>query len=246
MRRWLGLVLLALVGPVLAAGTANTKLVLPKGSRIGIVSLLDAAVTHYHAAKELEGSFMKTQFVSWNIDAMLAAVLKDRLADLGLVEVPLSANDALNKTRDTCFLNAALAKGLPRECGPAFADLAATQRLDAIIVLGPGLNDSAHGKRRKELPDYLRGWGFYTRVGGSDDKPELFNMTELVLVSTAGQTVKLAAREWGGSYEQQWSSFTGQLDQRAVPNDQLGQLVPLFGDVLSRQCSRLLDQVDVR
>lgn len=242
MRRWLALLLLALASPVFA-GNAPARLVLNKGARIGIVSLLDPAVTHYHAAKDIEASFMKTQFVNWNIEAMLVAALKERFTELGLVEVPLSANDALNKTRDNCFLHAALVKGLPRECGPAFAELASTQRLDAIIILGPGLNDSGHGKRRKDLPDFLRGWGFST---GTEDKPELFNMTELLLVSTSDQGVKLGAREWGGSYAQQWSSFMGLPDERAVSSDQLGQLVPLFADVLNRQCSRLLEQVDIR
>jgi hypothetical protein len=220
-------------------------MVLARGARVGIVNLLDAGITHYHTARDLQSSFLKTQYVPWHIEMMLADALKERLAQLGLVLVPLAPTDALRHSRETCFLNSALAKGLPRDCAPPFAQLAGAEHVDAFIVLGPGLNDSVHGKRRRDLPDYLRGWGFVTGVPGAPGKPELFNMTELLLIG-AGTGVRMGAREWGGSYQQQWSSFEGQPEQRVQPDDELNKLAPLFLDILTRQCSRLLEQVDVR
>jgi hypothetical protein len=216
---------------------------LARGARVGIVNLLDAGVTHYHIAKQLENSFLKTQYVPWHIEVMLAGALKERLDELGLEQVPVAATSELVKSRETCFLNSSLARGLPRECAPPFAQLAAAEHLDAIIVLGPGLNDSVHGKKRRELPEYLRGWGFVTGISG--DKPELFNMTELLLLGIGRDGVKLGAREWGGGYEQLWTNFAGGADQRVQPSEELDQLAALFTQILTRQGMRLLEQIDV-
>jgi len=46
---------------------------------VGVVNLLDAEVTHFHAASQLQDSFLKTHAVSWSVDAMLGEALKDRL-----------------------------------------------------------------------------------------------------------------------------------------------------------------------
>ena len=56
----------------------------------------------------------------------------------------LEASDALRDAREACFLNASLAKGLPKECRQPFAQFASANHVDALIVLGPGLNNSAH------------------------------------------------------------------------------------------------------
>jgi hypothetical protein len=232
-----------LAGWSLVGNAAN--LALAKGARVGILNLLDPDITHYHLSRDLEKSFLKTQYVGWRIDLMLAGAVRDRVEQMGLVEVPVSPTDALARGREHCFLNSPLAKGLPRECAPPFAQLAAQERLDAIIVLGPGLNDSAHGRRRKELPEYLRGWGFVTRAEGGA-RTSLFNMTELLLVGINGEAVTLGGREWGGGYELDWADFDAQPDLKVLPGDVLDKLEPLFSDILRRQSGRLLDQVDTR
>src|SRR5689334_4694658 len=77
------------------AGKEPSSLTLARGARVGVVNLLDAEVTHFHGAKEIKDSFLKTHPVSWSVDAMLADALKERLGQMGLVLVPLVVNEAL-------------------------------------------------------------------------------------------------------------------------------------------------------
>jgi hypothetical protein len=231
--------LLAWLPMTLPAARPPATLALPAAARVGVVNLLDAEVTHFHASRQIENSYLKTYTVSWSVSAMLLAAVKDRLAQLGLTMVPVAAGDALRRERENCFLDAALAKGLPKECGPLYAQLAASQGLSAIIVLGPGRNDSAHagGTRHKELPEYLRGWCFVT--GGSEGAPVLLNMTELLLVAVSASKAELMSRAWGGNGKS-WTGFQPPPDLKAFPDQQLNQLQPLYGAMLKQQADTAL------
>jgi hypothetical protein len=248
MRRWdLALVFLLLASWPLA-GNAGTRMVLTKGARVGILNLLDSGITHYHMSKKLESRFLKTQYVPWRIDLMLVGALKERLDALGLMEVPVDLTAAISRSKDGCFLSAALGKGLPRECAPLFAQLLAALQLDAIIVLGPGLNTSAHGDHHRELPDDLRGWGFVTGMQrGPGSAAEVFNLTELLLIGVSSGEAKLGARDWGGSQKLvEWPTFSARPDQLDLPIEELDKLAPVLQEQLKSQCNRLLDQVDIR
>src|SRR5215470_8246040 len=160
-----------------------TQLLIHKGARVGVVNMMDAEVTHFHTSKVLTQSFFKTQTVNWQVDSMLREAVMQRLTQLELVPVAMGASAALMRKRDEFFVNNSVAKGLPREASRDFAELAAPEHLDALIVLAPGLNNSsqAGGTVRRGLPDYLRGWGFVT--GDTNEKPSLFNMTQVLLIS---------------------------------------------------------------
>jgi hypothetical protein len=231
--------LLGSIPVVVLAAKPPPTLALPAGARVGIVNLLDPEVTHFHASRQIENSFLKTYTVNWSVSAMLLAAVKDRLGRLGLAAVPLAASDALRRARESCFLDAALAKGLPKECGPLYAQLAASQAVSAIIVLGPGRNDAAHadGTRHKELPEYLRGWCFVT--GGPDPLPVLLDMTELLLVGVSASQAQLVGRAWGGDGKS-WAGYRPPPDLRAFPEPQLDQLQPLYGAMLKQQADTAL------
>jgi len=254
MRRRTRALLLAALGlAVFAAGTgaglagkAPATLPLPAGGRVGVVNLLDAQVTHFHSSRKLEDSFLKTYTVNWSVSSMLLAALRDAMAQHGLTPVPVAPSDELRRARETCFLDAALAKGLPKPCVPLYAQLAASQRLDAIIVLGPGRHDSTHagGARHKELPEYLRGWCFVTGEGSAGAPPTLLNLTELLLVQVSGTDTRLSARQWGGN-GQSWLGYQPPPDLKAFSDAQLDQLQPLFGAMLKQQADRLLAALPV-
>jgi hypothetical protein len=228
------------------AAKAPAALPLPAGARVGVVSLLDPQVTHFHASRKLEDSFLKTYTVNWSVSAMLLGAVKDGLAQHGLTAVPVEPSDELRRSRETCFLDAALAKGLPKPCVPLYAQLAAAGRLDAIIVLGPGRNDSAHagGTRHKELPEYLRGWCFVTGEGAAGAPPALLNLTELLLVQASGRDARLIQRQWGGN-GQSWVGYREPPDLKAFSDPQLDQLQPLFSAMLKQQADRLLAPLPV-
>jgi hypothetical protein len=203
------------------------------------VNLLDPEVTHFHASRQIENSFLKTYTVNWSVSAMLLATVKDRLGELRLTAVPVAAGDALRRARESCFLDAALAKGLPQECGQLYAQLAAAQDLMAIIALGPGRNDSAHagGTRHKDLPEYLRGWCFVT--GGPDPLPVLLDQTELLLVGVSASKAQLIGRAWGGGGKN-WTGYRAPPDLKEFSEQQLDQLQPLYGAMLKQQADAAL------
>jgi hypothetical protein len=242
---------LSLLGGTAVAAPKPTDLQLAAGAHVAVVNLLDAEVTHFHASRRLENSFLKTYTVDWPLNGMLMEALRERLTQMGLVPVAAAATEALRRAREACFLNAALAKGLPKACAPLFAQLAAAEHVDAIIVMGPGLNDSAHtgGARRRELPEYLRGWCFVSEArseeGAADKLPALLNLTELLLIGLSAPGAQINAREWGGDQLQTWGGFKPPPDLKDIPAQQLGQLQPLFAAMLKQQASGLLGHLQV-
>jgi hypothetical protein len=228
------------------AAKDSLTLQLPAAARVGVVNLLDAEVTHFHASRRLPESFLKTYPVKWGVNAMLLVAVSGGVTQLGLAVVPLAAGAELSRARESCFLNAELAKGLPKECAGLFARRAAAEHLDAIIVLAPGRNDSAHaaGTRRRELPEYLRGWCFVSGEGGADSAPVLLGFTELLLIAAGPAGVQIFDREWGGEAHS-WTGYQPPADLTAIPPEQLDQLQPLFGAMLQQQAGALLGHLQV-
>lgn len=233
----------SVAGP-LALAKDPSQLLLHKGARIGIVNMMDAEVTHFHTSKVLAQSFFKTHPVNWQVDSMLSDAVTQRLTQLELVPVNLGASDSLMRNREDFFVNNSVAKGLPREASREFARLASAERLDALIVFAPGLNNSSQaGSARRGLPDYLRGWGFIT--GDTNEKPALFNMTQVLLIGVAADGAALSAREWGGGYSEEWLDYTPPENLKQIPLEQLDRLQPPFGRILGRQANRVMDWITV-
>jgi hypothetical protein len=230
----------------LAVAKDPTQLLIHKGARVGVINLLDPEVTHFHGSKTLEKSFLKTQPVNWQVDSMLADALSARITKLELVPVQLAAgSQSLLRNRDQYFVNNSVAKGLPKEISRELASIATAEHVDAIILLAPGLNNSAQAGNavRRNLPDYLRGWGFVTDDTGT--KPALFNMTQVLLVSFTPDGVVMNAREWGGAYTDDWADYSLADTPKVTPPEQLDHLQPLFARLLARQADRVLDFITV-
>jgi len=224
---------------------ADTTLTVAAGARIGVVTLLDAEVTHFHAARRLQDGFLKTYTVGWSVSALLVQAVQERLAQLALVPVPVAPGAALARLRERCFLTASLERSLPKPCVAPYTELATRERLGALIVLGPGLNDSTHAgsTRRRELPDYLRGWCLVTREGEAN--PTLLNLSELLLIGLGRGGAELAVREWGGAVSQSWSGFAAPVDLKALTGAELDALQPFFAALLRQQAAALLEHLIV-
>ncbi len=254
MKRATAAYMLALVPALLLARNEPvaskdvTAVTLPRGARIGIVNLLDSEVTHFHGSTDIKASFLKTHQVDWPVDAMLTDAVKQRMAQMGLEAVPMLPSEGLSRGRQDFFIDNAVSKSLPKACATELTQMAANEHLDAMIILAPGLNDSAHagGTRRKDLPDYLRGWGFVTKAEDpSGTKPAVFNMTEMLLISARGGTALLRDVAWGGEYNYNWPNFAAAPDQKDLPPAELDKLKPYFAEILARQASRLFDHIEV-
>jgi hypothetical protein len=241
-----GLAVLTMLAASQALAASEPQAVeLAAGAHVGIVNQLDAEITHFHASKELQNSFLKTYTVGWPVAAMLALALQARLTQMGFAPVVLEASSALRDAREACFLNASLAKGLPKECRQPLAQFASANHVEALIVLGPGLNNSAHAAagRHKELPEYLRGWCLVSGEGAG--APALLNLTELLLIRPTANGAELRVRQWGGNEVQTWIGFTPPKDLKALDDAQLDPARPLYAAMLSRQVDELLAHLQV-
>jgi hypothetical protein len=226
----------------------RTPKAIARGTQIGVVNLLNAEVMHYHAAKDSKDSFLKIQQVNWPVDDMLVAALKDQLEQLGLTLTALTATETLAHARESCFVNAALAGGLPKNCSAPLVEQAGSAGVSYLIVMAPGLNNADHAGSNNSaaVTEAMRGWGFLTRErAGAKDKPTLFNEIELLLIGISPDGATLRARQWGGIYTSQWQSYTLPADPKELPAAQLDELQPLFAAMLSRQAKDLLGQVQV-
>jgi hypothetical protein len=238
-----------LILPVSVAQAAREPLVtaLPAGAHVGVVNLLDPEVTHFHASRDLKESFLKTYTVNWPVPAMLMQTLQARLTQMGFAPVAVGATIALRDARENCLLNASLARALPKECRRPFAQFIAANHLDALIVFGPGLNNSEHadGGRHKELPEYLRGWCMVSGEGAVGSAPSLLNLTELLLILPKKDGVELSGRQWGGGEVRAWIGFPAAADLKALGEAQLDTAKPLYAAMLSRQAEGLLAHLEV-
>ena len=229
----------------MAVAKGPTQLLLHKGARVGIVNLMDAEITHFHTGKVLAQGFLKTRLVNWQVDSMLSDAVSQRLTQLELVPVAVGPSDTLLRNRDEYFVNNSVLKGLPKEVARQFAQLAAPQRLDALLVLAPGLNNSSQAGNavRKQLPDYLRGWGFVTTDTG--ENPSLFDMTQVLLISVTPEGATLQQREWGGGYTDVWADYVAPADPKLMTVDQLDKLQPMFARILGKQAGKVLEWITV-
>ena len=248
MKRLLAIVLTSLVMTSTAVSAKDKPPVsLPKGTQVGVVNLLDPELMHYHAAKQTSNSYVKARAVNWNVDEMLLTALQAQPGGADLTLTPVAPSDTLLRSRESCFVNAPLVKGLPRKCSAGLVELANSANVSYLIVMAPGLNNADHSEGpRLETSAMLRGWGFVTHeFAGAKDKPNLFCEVEMLLVSVTAEGATLRAREWGGSYNYQWQTYTVPADPKVFPPEQLEQLQPLFATILGRQAKDFLEQVKV-
>jgi len=244
----LGVVLSGILASNPSFARDRTPKTIAKGAQIGVVNLLSPEVMHYHAAKDVNDSFLKTLTVQWPVEDMLTEALKGGLTPRGLTLTPLVPIESLERARERCFVNAALVDGLPKNCSPPLVEQASSSGVNYLILMAPGLNNADHaGSSRNEgVTAAMRGWGFLTRErSGAKDKPTLYSEIELLLISITPEGATLRARQWGGIYSKVWQTYTPPPDPKAFPDEQLNELQPMFADMLARQSKDLLEQVQV-
>jgi hypothetical protein len=248
MKRLIAIALTSLVMTSTAAFAKDkAPFSLPKGTHVGVINLLDPEIMHYHAGKKIVDSFVKVQPVNWNVDDMLITALRAQPASADLTLTPLPPTDALIRSRESCFVNAPIVKGLPKNCSAPLVELAKDANVSYLIVMAPGLNNSAHAdSNRLDISEMLRGWGIVTHeFAGTKDKPNLFCEVEMLLIGIAPEGAAIRVREWGGSYNYQWAAYTVPADPKLFPPEQLEQLQPLFTAIVEKQAKEFMGQVHI-
>ena len=234
------------------AGTTSARaadqLIVPAGARVGIIVMMPADVTHYHAGKNERTSFMRTYRFGWSVAEVADDPIAGMLRDIGLEPVFLDPTEALRRQRQAWIISNRLANKLPKPAGEEIGRILRAENLQGLVIVAPGANSNPdfQGDRLRKLPSYVQGWGFATsdeRDGAS--RPAVFNLTQMLLIGRSADSPELIYREWGGSFVHDWPGFQPGPDLKALPADEISKLRPLLGGILQQQIGRLAPRIKV-
>lgn len=228
---------------------AADQLAVPAGARIGIIVMMRPDVTHYHVGKTQLASFMRTYRINWPVSEMLHDPLAATLKGMGFAPVFLDPTEPLRRKRQSWFVEHPLADTLPRAARKEIEKILETARLDGLVIVAPGVNAdpaSTAGNRLRELPSYLRGWGFSTSdEPGGIARPAVFNLTQMLIIGRSADSPELIFREWDGAFAYEWSGFQPGRDLKALSTQQVARLRPVIKDILQKQIGRLTPRIKV-
>ena len=143
------------------------------------------------------------------------------------------------KERDSWFIKKPTADKLPRGAMKEIGRILKEQNVGALIIAAPGANSEPEfdaRQRMQKLPGDMRGFGFST----SDEtdgitKPAVFDFTHLIVVAQTSDGPQLVVRDWGGVRLYDWPGFNPGANLKALTDDQIQPLQPLFTDVVKRR-----------
>lgn len=230
-----------------ASAWGADQLVLPTGSRVGIIAMMPSDVTHYHVGKAQQASFMRTYKLTWpsteSVDDPIAAMLKG----MGFEPVFLDPTEQLRRQRQQWIISNPLANKLPRPAEEEIQRILEADNLQGLVIVAPGPNsnpEAVQGNRLRRLPSYVQGWGFST----SDEpdgvtRPVVFNLTQMLLIGRADDEPELIFREWGGAFVYEWPGFQPGVDLKALSAEEVARFRPVIQDILQRQIARLTPRI---
>jgi hypothetical protein len=237
-----------IVGLCGVAQAADAPPAIPAGARIGIIDMVTNDVTHYHVGKSEKTSFLRTYRSHWVAQDIFDDPLITILIAAGFQPVTVQASPALVKERDSWLIKNPTSDRLARGALKEFSRILTEQDLGALIVVAPGANsEPAFDARQRmtRLPSDTRGFGFST----SDDpdgvtKPLVFDFTQMLLLARTPDGAQLSLRDWGGVRLYDWPGFDPGPNIKALTDVQIGQLQPVFADVVKRRIdSRLMPRL---
>jgi hypothetical protein len=242
--------LMVIVGMVVSPTTEGANgLALPAGARVGILVMMPTDVTHYHVGKRPTESFMRTYRVAWPASELVDDPLAAQLKNAGFEPVRLEASDELWRQRQQWIVSSPQATKLPKAATEEIGRIAASENLQALVIVAPGVNkypEAVPGNRLRKLSAYVQGWGFSTSdEAGEAAAPVVFNLTQMLLVGNVGGTAEMVFREWGGGYVYEWPAFDPGADLKTLPPSEIDKLRPVIADVLLRQIERLMPHIKV-
>jgi hypothetical protein len=224
-------------------------LVLPAGSRVGIIVMMSTDVTHYHVGKTPQGSFMRTYRVPWPASEMVDDPLAAQIKSAGLEPVFLDPSELLRRQARSWIVMTSQAARLPSAAMEEIQRIITAENLKALVVVAPGPNanpESVSGNRLRRLPVYVQGWGFSTSDEPNGvEKPVVFNLVQMLMFGTSGTNTELAFREWGGGFVYEWVNFDPGVDLKALSAEEIDKFRPVISDVIQRQIGRLMPHLKV-
>ncbi len=224
--------LFCLCGSTWAAG-------IPAGGRIGIIDMVTADVTHFHIGRSEVTNFMRTYRGNWVSADLIDDPFIASLNAAGFQPVAVATSDTLRKERRSWIIEKPRSERLPRGCMKELGRIMTEQNLAALIVVAPGANSEPEfvdGDRYSRLPGSTEGFGFSTSdqpIGTT--KAGVFDFTQVIVVVKDGDGQELMLRDWGGNRVYDWTGFDPGPNIKALSQDQIAQLRPVFADAMKKR-----------
>lgn len=218
---------------------ADAPPTVPAGARVGVIDLVTNEVTHYHVGKSEVTNFLRTYRAKWSPADIIDDPLMTALTGAGFQPVAVAASEALVKDRESWLIKSPTSNKLPRGAMKELGRILTEQNLGALVIAAPGANSEPafdSRNRMNRLPTATQGFGFST----SDEtdgitKPLAFDFTQMVVVVKTGDGPELVVRDWGGVRLYDWPGFDPGPNVKALGDDQLAPLQPLFTDIVKRR-----------
>jgi hypothetical protein len=212
---------------------------IPAGGRVGIIDMVTNDVTHFHIGRAEVNNFMRTYRGNWVSADLIDDPLIASLNAAGFQPVAIAPSENLRKERQSWIVEKPRADRLPRGCMKELGRILTEQNLAALIVVAPGANSEPEyvdGDRYSRLPGSMQGFGFSTSdnpIGTT--KAGVFDFTQIVVVAKDGDGQALMLRDWGGNRVYDWPGFDPGANIKALTEDQIAQLRPVFTEALKKR-----------
>jgi hypothetical protein len=235
LRVFLAACLVCLGGVAWGAGAPT----IAAGGRVGIIDMVSNDVVHFHIGRSESTSFMRTYRGNWVAADLIDDPLIAALNGAGFQPVSLAATDALRRDRQSWFAEKPRSERLPRGAMKELGRLMTEQNLAGLIVVAAGSNSEPEyvdGDRFSRLPGSIQGLGFSTSdapIGTT--KAGVFDFTQFVVLAKDGDGAALVTRDWGGNRVYDWPAFDPGANPKALSEDQISELRPVFADALKKR-----------
>ena len=233
-----------------AAGAKDKPpLVLPAGSKVGIVNLLGADLTYYYIGTTIFQNRLKTFPVDWNIPQYFDSLLQKGLADRGFVPVVIEPSAFLRSHRTDLYASSGwfttdeVDRVVPdeieawkREHGIAAVIVVSTEA-DKTFKIGSGFWSA----RYATFPDQLVDWGVIVKnplIG--KPIPYIYNASAPILVDLSEGEAETYHIERGSKELIEWKEAVMPDDASQLTSTELAAARPLLEQAIGRQIERLV------
>lgn len=212
---------------------------IPAGGRVGIIDMVSNDVTHFHIGRTEVNNFMRTYRGGWVAADLIDDPLIAALNDAGFQPVAIAPSDTLRKERQSWIVEKPRSERLPRGCMKELGRIMTEQNFVALVVVAAGANSEPEfvdGDRYSRLPGTMQGFGFSTSdmpIGTT--KAGIFDFTQVIVVAKDGDGQALVLRDWGGNRVYDWPGFDPGPNLKALSNEQIDQLRPVFADTMKKR-----------
>jgi len=251
------------VPALILACTTTPKFNFPRGTRVGIINLLEPYATHQNFSSFASKNFTKTYPVDWHIPAFAQRNLKTLLekdARLSVVEIEVPEPKTREQLRlgliEQVILSQSAPPTVPAQGARVFDTVSNPHDVDVVIIIGSysGPGPFKSGEERLEV----QGYGLFTRklfagkfgdiLGGffSFRKAYAYAQIGIVVFKRQPLTYIGAARTIvKGRHLRPIKDFDWEADLRNLPESELDKAKPLIQEYIKDAANKALQNANL-